>query len=291
MTSSQSPALLYELLRSFATLARNLNLSKTVRILGSTRQTVRRHISLLEAHKGETLFNVEDRQYRLTKAGRRALREAEELISRADAWLQNRTGHINGLQHLTADDAELTYYLQQHPLGRLWTDGSDLMQLGMRCWTASKSCIEDPAFAPLRPYLMIFRKLVDDWVCVEVGDKSSYSTWFGWASERSSVGRALADLPGGLGFANILALPYQEVEDSESVRLDHVHTHLKKPGSDEIVPVSFQRLLMACHFPDGSLAIASLVDRTHNISIKGVSGKVAQSMPTGLIMNSKIALA
>ena len=40
--------LLFEMLRSFTTLARTLNLSHAVEELNSTRQTIRRHISQLE---------------------------------------------------------------------------------------------------------------------------------------------------------------------------------------------------------------------------------------------------
>ena len=44
--------LLFEILRSFTMLAATLNLSHAVKELGSTRQTVRRHISQLEDIKG-----------------------------------------------------------------------------------------------------------------------------------------------------------------------------------------------------------------------------------------------
>jgi len=42
------PPLLYEMVRSFTVLADTLNLSQAVRLLGSTRQTVRRHIAQIE---------------------------------------------------------------------------------------------------------------------------------------------------------------------------------------------------------------------------------------------------
>ena len=58
MKKIQCQSILFELLRSFSTLARTLNLSKAVRELGSTRQTVRRHIYLLEEARGEKLFSV-----------------------------------------------------------------------------------------------------------------------------------------------------------------------------------------------------------------------------------------
>ncbi len=288
MAGNQSPPLLFEMLKSFTTLARTLNLSKTVRKLGSTRQTVRRHIALLEEIKGQTLFELDDRQYRLTEAGRHSLREAEELIARGDAWLKNDSGHLNGLLHLTAQSEEgLYFFLQQHPLSWLWTRSSPLMRFGFHCWAEAEGEIEADAFAPIRPYLMIFRRLANDWVCVEVGDQSSYATWYGWRWERSSVGRGVASLPGGPGFANLLAQPFQDILATEAVRLDHIHTKIKKDETDTLVPISYQRLLMGCRFPDGSLAIAALIDRTHDIRIQNLEPALAQSMPENLIMRVK----
>ncbi len=65
---------MFEMLRSFTTLASTLNLSRAVIALGSTRQTVRRHIQQLEELRGEQLFEVHDRQYVLTEAGSRSVR-------------------------------------------------------------------------------------------------------------------------------------------------------------------------------------------------------------------------
>ena len=64
---TQLNTVLFEALRSFSTLASTLNLSRAVDALGTTRQTVRRHISLLEEARGEELFALIDRQYVLTK--------------------------------------------------------------------------------------------------------------------------------------------------------------------------------------------------------------------------------
>ncbi|MCK4711833.1 MAG: LysR family transcriptional regulator [Marinosulfonomonas sp.] len=286
MAKFQSQAILFELLRSYTTLARTLNLSKAVRELGSTRQTVRRHISLLEESKGEALFVLEDRQYQLTEAGRRSLPEAEELLARGVAWLNNQSGHINGLSRLAINSGpDFFYYLQQHPLGRLWTDSSQLLQQGFQCWADAKGEIESDAFAPIRPHLMIFRQLEHDWICVEVGAESSYAKWQGWRWARSSIGRGIANLPGGAEFANLLSQSFEDVHVHETVRLDHIHTQLPDRNGEEMVPVSYQRLLMGCRFPDGDFALAALVGRTHNIDIEGLSDERVKSMPAKYVMD------
>lgn len=286
MSVRYTPALLYEMLKSFASLARTLNLSKTVRALNSTRQTVRRHIAALEEIRGAALFSLEDRQYQLTDAGTRALREAEILIARGEAWLYDDTGHLNELQHIALETEQgFPFYLQQHPLGRLWSDGSALMRFGFQCWAAAEGEIEGPAFQPLRPYLMIFRPLNTDYVCVEVGELSSYATWYGLRWKNSSVGRGAADLPGGPGFANLLVQPFQDILTHEAVRLDHIHTKVKKAEGEEHWPISYQRLLMGCRFPDGSKAIAALIDRTYNIAVRDLPKELAHSMPAHLLMD------
>jgi hypothetical protein len=291
MGRSSSQAILFELLRSYTVLARTLNLSKAVRELGSTRQTVRRHISLLEERKGEALFRLEERQYFLTEAGKRSLKEAKELLARSEAWLDNNSGQDDGLLHMAfdGDSGEPLYYLQQHSLDMLWQEGSPLLQSGFQCWAKAKGDIESPEFEPIRPYLMVFRKHEDDWICVEIGSKSSYATWYGWSWERSSIGRGISDLPGGAGYANLMAQPFQDVQARGCVRLEHIHSVLADETGENMIPASFQRLLMGCHFPDGSFALAALVDRTHNIDIPGLDPSVARSMPDELVMNISAA--
>ena len=85
MKKHQCQSILFEHLKSFSTLAHSLNLSNALRELGSTRQTVRRHINLLEEVRGEKLFSIEDRQHQLTVAGRASLRETEDIWARGEA--------------------------------------------------------------------------------------------------------------------------------------------------------------------------------------------------------------
>ncbi|MCI2398922.1 LysR family transcriptional regulator [Aliiroseovarius sp. N1Y82] len=274
------------MMRSFVSLADTLNLSKSVRALNTTRQTLRRHIATLEDHKGGALFQIEDQQYRLTDLGERSLREAEQLISRADAWLANQSGHVGGLLHLARDLGDgAPYYLQQHHLDRLWTSSSPLLQRGLQIWAEAKGEIESDAYAAMRPYLMVFREHAGEWICVDVGANSSYATWYGWRWEKSAIGRSVEKLPGGVGFANLLKVPFDDIHATGGVRLDHIHTMIRRSGDDEMLaPISYQRLLTGCKFPDGSFALAALIDRTWNIDIEGLPQAMAKSMSKDLIM-------
>lgn len=287
MINKQTSPVVFELLRSFIKLADTLNLSKAVRELGSTRQTVRRHIKLLEERTGNALFLVEDRQYHLTQAGRRALPEAKTLVARSEAWLNNQSGHIGGLSHLSyQSETGFSYYLQQRSLGDLWLSGTPLIQKGFQCWVDAKGEIEADAFAPIRRFITVFRLLDDDWVCAEIGEQSSYATWYGWEIERSSIGHRLDNMPGGSEFSPLLEKPFEDVHMYGGARLDHIHTLVAAENEENLTPVSYQRLLLGARFPDNSFAMVNLIDRTHNIKIDGLSDAQIKSMPARYVMET-----
>ena len=269
MPQPASHTILHEMLRSFVALAHTLNLSKAVRQLKSTRQTVRRHISALEEAKGQPLFELVDRQYQLTKVGRRSLREAEHILSRSDAWLANRRVHIDGLEVIKhKNDTGQGYFSQQHHLSRIWQDGTPLLRTGFECWARSHGKIEDPALAEIRPYMLIYRRVEDHvWQCVEIGEKSSYAIWFGWKWVKSNVGYLVKDTPAGPEFAGHVSDAYSEINAKGGARLDHIFRTVPSKTGD-FKSISFQRLLVGCSFPDGSPAIGSIAEFTRKVEIE-----------------------
>jgi biotin operon repressor len=292
MAELKNHPLLFEMLRSFTTLADTLNLSRSVETLGSTRQTVRRHINTLEEIKGERLFIVDDRQYHLTEAGRHALQEAQDLQARGLAWLNNEAGHVDGLHHIAKGGEDGWYfYMQQQPLDMLWRDRSDLLREGVRCWAAANGEITSEAFDPVRDYLMVFRRASVGWVCSGVGSKSSYASWYGQRWEYSAVGREVPRLPGGQAHASQLHQPFEEIRASGGLRYDHIHTRMDRGEVAENEPISFKRLLLGCRYPDNSFALASLVVRSHDLNIQGLSREVIESMPYELQMDLDTSLS
>lgn len=187
---------LTEMMRSFVALAEFLNLSHAVEYLKTTRQTVRRHIKLLETARGAPLFVVRDRQYALTEAGRQALPEAEYILGRSQAWYSGQVGRIAGLETVRRGPPQ-TYYLQQQPLSLIWDRGGALLQMGYDAWVRSRGCLDHPEMAALRDYSIVFRRLGYEWICVDVGARSSFATWYGETWERSSIGLPLGSFPGG----------------------------------------------------------------------------------------------
>ena len=167
MTAHFHQPLLFEMLRSFTVLAKHLNLSHAVAELNSTRQTVRRHIAQLEEMKGGDLFLLKDRQYALTDLGQKVLPEAEDLIARAEGWMRGHSSIVNGLQRLqfTAPDGWFLHQ-QQHPLGRVFKSKSDVLRRVLSAWAESGGQIESEAMESVRKYLMVFRRVGPDWLCV-----------------------------------------------------------------------------------------------------------------------------
>lgn len=278
--------LLFEMLRSFTTLAAKLNLSHAVRELGSTRQTVRRHISQLEEVKGGALFEVSDRQYSLTPLGERVLPEALDLLSQAEGWLTGKTRLINGMQHLSqSTDDGWFYFQQQHPIGKVFTATGDMLPTCLRAWAESGGDIEHEAMRRIRPYGQIFRRSDGEWRFTEVGELSSVTRLLGLNFARSTIGRSLGQMPGGESFDRLTKQAYVEVENTQALRLDHCLTVLPRPDIGKNTPVSFERLLLGSWFADGSFAVLSAVRLTHDIEILGVPEDMLKLMPESLVMD------
>ncbi|MGJ8615208.1 MAG: LysR family transcriptional regulator [Sulfitobacter sp.] len=277
--------LLFEMLRSFTTLAATLNLSHAVLELCSTRQTVRRHVAQLEELKGGPLFAVTDRQYALTELGRMVLPEALDLIARAEGWLSGQSQLVNGMQYLRREDPDGWFFFQQQqPIGKLFSSTSPLLPDVMKAWAEAGGNLEHEALKRIRPFCTVFRRVGNEWLFTEVGEKSSFVSWFGWTVSSSSIGRPLGEMPGGGNFGVLSNVAYAEVETNQSARLDHIHTVLPKGTEAKMLPISFERLLLGARFPDESFAMISAVRRTYDVDIKDVSNEMLHQMTPDMVM-------
>lgn len=261
------PALLFEMIRSFVTLASTLNLSHAVKDLDSTRQTVRRHISHLENSMGAPLFLVEDRRYQLSSLGESVLPDAKDFLARGTLWLRGQSRTVGALQRLQANVDDWDFYQQQQPLGKIWSDPSLLLRETFRAWTMARGEIESKWFAHVRPYLIIYRQSDIGWICVEFGQKSVYVKWFGQDYARSSIGRPISKMPAGVEFSHLIYEAFDEVQAAQMARLDHVLTHMPRSDAETLVPVAYQRLILSGAFPDGSPAVMSLVLPVEELNI------------------------
>tara|TARA_R110002072_G_scaffold192587_1_gene349621 strand:- start:830 stop:1747 length:918 start_codon:yes stop_codon:yes gene_type:complete len=277
--------LLFEMLRSFTCLAATLNLSHAVRELRSTRQTVRRHVNQLEELKGGPLFEVAERQYMLTELGHSVLPEALDLLARAEGWLMGQSRLINGMQYLRREDPDGWFFFQQEqPISNLFGSTSPLLPEVMKAWAIAGGNLEHKALKDVRPFCTVFRRVGEEWLFTEVGEESSFVSWFGWTVSRSSIGRPLGEMPGGGNFGLLSKIAYAEVETNQSARLDHIFTVLPKGTEAEMLPISFERLLLGARFPDDSFAMISAVRRTYDVDIKDVSNEMLHQMSEDMVM-------
>lgn len=262
------------MMRSFAGLAETLNLSQAVEALGSTRQTVRRHIAQLEEEMGFKLFEVQQRRYVLTAEGERALAPAQVLLDQGSVWFRGQYEHVGGMLKFSFDDDNgWIYHQQELPISTVWSCKSDLLRAAMQAWALSCGQLESEHMAKIRPYIVAYRDNASGWICVEVGEQSFYSIWVGWATARSSVGTPLTQFPGGHSAASIIDAPFQAIGVGHGIRVDQVVTKLPRgDGPPELV--AFDRLLMGVTLPDGSPAIMSVTDRSCEIRISGLTQEI-----------------
>lgn len=275
-----TPALLHEMMRSFTALARTLNLSQAVEELGSTRQTVRRHISQLEEAMDGKLFDVQQRRYSLTDMGARALAPAQLLLDQGGVWYQGQFQNVGGMLRFSFEGKQgWEYHQQQQPISVVWSCKSDLMRAAVKAWTMSEGRIESQHLVQVRPYMLAYREIADGWICVEVGERSFYSNWFGWAQARSSVGRNLNQFPGGEEFASLANAPFTDIKNGHGARFDQIVSKMRLNEDGPMQLIAFDRLLLGVQMPDGSHAIVSVVDRACEIRIADLDPKILEDMP------------
>ncbi len=281
-----APPLLFEMIRSFVTLANTLNLSHAVLELNSTRQTVRRHIQQLEDAMGTPLFEIDARRYSLTPAAIDALPAARDILARGKLWIEGKSRHTHGLQRLSyADQKGWSFYQQQQPLTLLWDGGSPMLQAALDAWTHSRGQLESEAFRVIRPYVLVYRDSPNGWICTEVGEKSFYTRWWGWANARSSIGRPLKQFAGGPDFEDMLNYAFREVQATKGIRFDEVVTRVPREEGGAAMPLAYKRLLMAGRYPDKSFALIAAIDRSSTVNIEGVDQQFLNEMPSDAKVN------
>ncbi|NBQ50882.1 MAG: LysR family transcriptional regulator, partial [Marivivens sp.] len=77
----------------------------------------------------------------------------------------------------------------------------------------------------------------------------------------------------------------EEVKRTEGVRLDHIVSELPREKGGAAVPISYQRLLLGCRFPDQSRGLVSVVVRTYDLCIDGLPREEIERMPSDLLMD------
>ena len=276
------------MMRAFVCLSRHLNLSKACDELGTTRQTVRRHITDLEAIFGKALFEVIDRQYSLTAFGCGLLDEAKSLLMRLDIWSgqsplkMNTSGGLEKLEYTDADGN--VYYSQQHPVSQIALRGLPIMKKAFVAWGKAETQIEHEAMNEIRPYTLLYRKGPAGWVFVHVGKDSAYARWFGETVSKSAIGKLITEDDVSEEYNEFTGGAYSRIYDEGGVRLDHIFAHLPREGGKP-QPVTFQRLLLGGVFPDGTPGLIILGAITEQAEIDALSAVDRPHLSPHMVMD------
>ena len=267
---NKTPSVIYEMLRSFITVADTLNISKAVEQLGFTRQTIRRHLDDLETISGGALFEVKNRQYHLTEIGEKRIAGAKTLVSDVDDWVEDQytsPGELKSISYFS-EQHKFTYYLQQHELVDVWKSGMPLLSASLAAWCQSHSHLENEAFGTLRDYLLIYRKSRGNWLCTFVGQKSSFVSWLGMTWAQSAVGKVIGDDESNFHDYQFVVSAYDSVMTWGAPRYDHIHSAYSRDGGANLEAVNYQRLLLPLTLPDGEPVLGAMVARTNQLDFR-----------------------
>ena len=207
------------------------------------------------------------------------------MLELANAWLRRETWILDGMFSVRYDTGDqVPYYAQQHPLDMIWSHGTPLIQAGLNSWIRAEAKLESSALDAVRDYLVAYRRHHKDWLCVSIGEQSSYATWLSWSWAKSAIGKPLQDDPMATAADSYVDSAYSQILLGGGIRLDHVYTRIPRLHDGLPLPISYQRLLMRCSFPNGEHALITLIDRTHRVQIAGLPSSNLEPMSPDFVM-------
>lgn len=274
-----------ELLLVFVTLAKTLSLSKTARILGISRPTIRRRLEQLENCSDEPLFSNSGQNYSLTKAGYERLTLAINILRELEEWAANLHYSKNQNSGLVQNSPGSFFWAQQHPLSSVYTHGTPLLVSFLSAWIEDKSRISQSTMAGFLPYLIVYRETNVGLICNSIGDQSAFAKWYGKEQALATVG-----IPSRKDFVydsynKFSDAAYSGVIQSGGFRIDHISGAFPRPGYLEPQELSLQRLLASITLADESKGLAVLISLTNNVHIDAIPKGQLSKLASGLEMD------
>ena len=148
----------------------------------------------------------------------------------------------------------------------------------MQDWVRAEARLDNKALNKIRPYTLIYRPWGDDWLCTEIGPRSSYATWLGKDKAMNAIGRQLKTNLHYTKVDDFMVRPYQEVMETGGHWYDHVSTSFPREEGHKPEVVNYQRLVSKLTFPDGEPAISVLVVRTNQLHIDLLPAEMTKLM-------------
>ncbi len=279
-------------LQAFSEVARLGSISAASSTLGIGRATIRDHLARLadELNNSYPLVDTSQEHGVLTEAGTDLYLEIKsvfETLEQAIDSVKNR-GALGG-------DSEMhKFYCEPKNPATIDKGGAvPLIQRAWRAWRSNGISPESDSLAPLRPWLIVYRKIGNEWLLVDVGKKSSFATWFGPANARRARSqKSRYDLTSDSCKRHTMHA-YDTALAHYAPRYDHVYTHFSREVDGAVDWVSYQRLIMPLRWSekttqydafDNDNVVGVMIARTNQILIKALDDKHRHLLPDELLM-------
>lgn len=244
--------------------------------LGISRSTVRSHLERLahQLNNGVPLVH----NGKLTEDG-------ERLHIRIKHDLSALHETLEAIDNSPSSTGLLAWASQRHSVDMLEdkTKCAPIIYHAWRAWRTGGTSLDTIGMRALVPWSLIFRRWHNGWMLVEIGERSSFASWFGPERARyfkSEVRQSY--LTGDVSFRET-ARAYDEVGRWRTPILHHVHACIPRFEGQDNEWISYQRLVLPINWgADSGLAV--FVVRTNNISIESLSERDRHPMPEELLM-------
>ncbi len=255
------------------------SISSTADNLGISRSTVRSHIDRLshELNNGEALTN----RGKLTEQG-------ENLYARIEYELTAFVKNMRAIETTPIVSGPFAWASQRHNV-TLLDDRQKSVPIIYHAWQAWRSgslSLDSVQMSSLVPWSLIFRPWGDSWMLVEIGQKSSFATWFG--AERARYFKSEVRQPhltGNMSHQETTHA-YNEVARWGTPILHHIHAKIPRFEGEENQWVSYQRLILPINWRDEA-GLAVFTARTKNIIIDTLPSNDFCPMDDELIMEEE----
>ncbi len=263
----------------FDTFYKTRSVSSTSEILGISRSTVRSHFDRLAQ-----MLSGGDA---ITRRGK-ITNEGERLYDRIRHDLAALSQNLDNIAVTSPRRGQFAWASQRHPIYLLddKTQCVPIIYQAWQAWRSGNAGLESLAMRALVPWSLILRPWTEGWVLVEIGEKSSFATWFG--AERARYfksGLRQVDLTGDISFAETTRA-YDEAARWGTPVLHHVQACIPRIKGADNQWISYQRLVLPIKWGD-ELGLAVFVARTNNIQIDGLSEQNRHLLEPDLLMEDE----
>lgn len=241
--------LLYGYVRSFVRLAYLGDVREAALQLGTTRQSIKRHVLELENLLEAQLFETIGATSRLTNMGALWLPRAQEFFELAGAFL-NRKG-----------SNQAQYRSTQLPLRMLLRDpsNSELLRSFALSWMQDGQSTRSRCYSSYKDHCILYERVAGSWQSREIGKNSAFSKRFGPNITKKSEKKKLSEMQTGSDLHDEISLLLDGVYTRGGLHFSEVACNLYNSAGTQREPVLYQRLLAELTDQDDRPVVASII--------------------------------